>query len=132
VRDGHGLHGGVEDTLVPNYVYRWTEREVLKTILSFAPHAEPQIDFRYGHALPATSGSTRRSRRLLIRWLTPSYKLFALAFPRQQNLFLFTISVPRGRDRLRPWLKDVDGRLAYVMSPQGCTAPRDPRTDGQP
>ena len=36
----HGLvAGGVANTAVPNYVYRWTEREFEKTVASYAPHA---------------------------------------------------------------------------------------------
>jgi hypothetical protein len=31
------LYGGVKNTPIPNYVYLWTEREVTKTISSFAP-----------------------------------------------------------------------------------------------
>lgn len=42
VRDGGGLTGGVDGTGVPNHVYRWTRREVVKTVASFDPaHAVP-------------------------------------------------------------------------------------------
>ena len=32
-----GRYGGVNNTGVPNYVFRWTEREIEKTIASYAP-----------------------------------------------------------------------------------------------
>src|ERR1051325_209641 len=44
--------GGVRNTLVPNYVYRWTEREVIKTIASYAPHAKHEIEFHYDLKFP--------------------------------------------------------------------------------
>jgi SAM-dependent methyltransferase len=49
-----GIAGGVRDKGVPNYVYRWTEREVEKTIASFAPHAHHRINWAYGFGTPVT------------------------------------------------------------------------------
>lgn len=40
----HGLAaGGVANTAVPNYVYRWTEREFEKTIASFASRSSGRL-----------------------------------------------------------------------------------------
>ena len=51
----HGLRsGGVANTSTPNYVYRWTEREVEKTVASFAPHARHRIRFFREFELPET------------------------------------------------------------------------------
>ena len=47
-------YGGVKNTSIPNYVYRWTEREVEKTIRSFYPYAEPEIHYRYASDFPRT------------------------------------------------------------------------------
>jgi ubiquinone/menaquinone biosynthesis C-methylase UbiE len=42
----HGFrYGGVRNTCVPNYIYRWTESEVEKTIASYAPHAPHRIRY---------------------------------------------------------------------------------------
>ena len=38
-------YGGVNNTSIPNYIYRWTEREVEKTIRSFYPYAKPEIHY---------------------------------------------------------------------------------------
>jgi hypothetical protein len=38
------LHGGMRDGPVPNYIYRWTGREVEKTVASY--HAERQFHVR--------------------------------------------------------------------------------------
>lgn len=40
--------GGVADTGIPNFVYRWTEREVIKTIASYGPGGTPTFQFFYG------------------------------------------------------------------------------------
>ena len=60
----HGLRsGGVANTSTPNYVYRWTEREVEKTVASFAPHARHRIRFFREFELPETSVSSARGPR---------------------------------------------------------------------
>ena len=42
-------HGGVDNTNVPNFVYRWTEREVLKLISSYKPLNSYKIYFDYDY-----------------------------------------------------------------------------------
>ena len=44
--------GGVRNTCVPNYVYRWTENEVEKTIASNAPHAPHTVRYSIACAYP--------------------------------------------------------------------------------
>lgn len=101
-----GTHGGVNNTAVPNYVYRWTERDVEKTIRSFAPEREPRILYRYSSAFPCTPEVERHGtwKYLVLKALGPAYWLFTKAFPRQQNLFAFYVEKPGGADRLFPWL----------------------------
>jgi SAM-dependent methyltransferase len=48
VRSHDFRYGGVRNTCVPNYIYRWTETEVEKTIASYAPHAPHRIHYYYG------------------------------------------------------------------------------------
>ncbi|NMO90383.1 methyltransferase domain-containing protein [Actinomycetospora sp. TBRC 11914] len=45
VADGGGTTGGVDGTGVPNHVYRWTRREVLKTVRTFDPGREVPVEF---------------------------------------------------------------------------------------
>jgi len=40
--------GGVHNTTIPNYVYRFTERDIEKTIQSYAPIAKHRLGFAYG------------------------------------------------------------------------------------
>ena len=59
----HGLRsGGVANTSTPNYVYRWSEREVEKTVASFAPHARHRIRFFREFELPETLRRDRPGR----------------------------------------------------------------------
>ena len=44
--------GGVNNSEIPNFIYRWTEREVEKTIAAAAPHAVHAIRYRYGGSMP--------------------------------------------------------------------------------
>src|SRR3990170_1323549 len=60
----HGLRsGGVANTSTPHYVYRWTEREVEKTLASFAPHARHRIRFFREFELPETLVEADRGAR---------------------------------------------------------------------
>jgi hypothetical protein len=42
-------HGGVDNTNIPNFVYRWSEREVLKLISSYKPLNSYKIYFDYDY-----------------------------------------------------------------------------------
>lgn len=111
-----GVRGGVDDTAIPNFIYRWTERDVEKTIRTYAPHHEPQFRYLYGLALPQTPGAAkgRTMLRVLLRCLTPLTRLFLRFFPRQQNLFAACICKPRDNDRLKPWLcRADDGSITF-------------------
>jgi len=50
-----GKKGGVDNSDIPNYVYRWTEREFEKTIRSFDPTIEPMFRFFYMLRLPSNT-----------------------------------------------------------------------------
>jgi SAM-dependent methyltransferase len=45
----HDEHGGVDNTNIPNFVYRWTEREVLKLINSYKPLNKYEVYFDYDY-----------------------------------------------------------------------------------
>ena len=49
------ISGGVDNTSIPNFVYRWTEREVLKLLNSYKPEIIHKINFDYGHHLKFTN-----------------------------------------------------------------------------
>ena len=76
VADNAFRSGGVRNTGVPNYVYRWTEREVEKTIRSAAPHARDEFLWFHELELPLSvlevgGGRRRGSRRRCARSSRP-------------------------------------------------------------
>jgi SAM-dependent methyltransferase len=97
--------GGVADTGIPNFVFRWTERDVRKAIASYDPSFVPQIQFFYDLRIPIqrftqTGNNAMRVVGLLIE---PLSKLFAAVAPKQCNEFAFAISkagIPQ------PWISD--------------------------
>ncbi len=99
-------YGGVANTAVPNYIYRWTEREVEKAIASFAPHVRPKLIFLYKFAPPLANLRTRKTLRgLLVMCLAwaPLWVITKL-FPRQGNLIGFAIVKPELPGDLFPWV----------------------------
>jgi SAM-dependent methyltransferase len=107
----HGLRaGGVANTGTPNYVYRWTEREVEKTVASFAPHARHRIHYFREFELPNVLVATARGPRgAVLRLARPLVAGVTRALPRQANLFAFAIEKPTLPADLQPWMRLDDG-----------------------
>lgn len=114
----HGLRaGGVANTSTPNYVYRWSEREVEKTLASFAPHVRHRIRYFREFELPAVLLEVDRGRRAgLLRLAEPVVAGITRLLPRQANLFAFAIEKPRIPDDLQPWMRVEGGEV--VPDPQ--------------
>lgn len=113
VFDNGFTFGGVQNTAVPNFVYRWTEAEVRKTVASLAP--EGRHRFRFFHAVRLPLGRLRVARGLTlplaIAAVLPVLALARLVAPRLANNFAFWIGKPRLPDDLHPWLR-LDGETA--------------------
>lgn len=92
--------GGVRNTATPNYVYRWTEREVEKIARSVDPTGP--LAFRYFYALRLPDERIAMHRSAAVRTayalLTGPVRLAARIFKRQGNLFAAFIGRPP-----RPW-----------------------------
>ena len=103
---GNGLRaGGVSNSATPNFVYRWTEREIEKTIRTFSPAG--RVDVRYFSALRVPEERMRSMKNRLVagslRALLPVVRLFAKVFPGQSNCFAFAI---KKTGELHPWMVD--------------------------
>jgi SAM-dependent methyltransferase len=107
--DPFGL-GGVANTEIPNYVYRFSESEVLKFASAFMPLAKPRI--RVYRAI-------RLNRRKFQVGVNPLIRVcFSLLYPvllwaskrvkSLNNNVCFVIDKPRVQD-FHPWIKAVDG-----------------------
>ena len=103
--------GGVRNTYIPNYVYRWTEREIEKTIASNAPMALHRFRYFREFELPGALIDMRRDRigAFAIRAAEPVAALITRIFPSQANLFGFVVRKPELPTDLQPWLRLEDG-----------------------
>ena len=101
VADNAFAAGGVRNTAVPNFVYRWTEREVEKTIAS--AHPERRHRFRYFRELELPVSVLELSGKAHWRLAAAPLRLVTKALPRQANLFAFAVF----RGELQPWMRDA-------------------------
>ena len=89
------ISGGVDNTNVPNYVYRWTEREVIKLMKSFRPDLKHNILFEYGHHIKFTNSK-------IINLL---FDIFFMIFKKQKNLLAIYISKNVKNLQFNDWIK---------------------------
>jgi hypothetical protein len=108
-----GVAGGVRNTAVPNYVYRWNEREIEKTISSYCPWGRSRFIYRYALRIPWARLRMMNNRAFfwLIRLLQPAMQLYFLCFPKQANGFAFVVVKPEAPRDLQPWLESRDGQI---------------------
>lgn len=112
VRD-HGLRfGGVQNSAVPNYVYRWTEREIRKVLATNDPVGRPQLRCFRDLRLPEGRIQSVRSRpaRSLLRAALPVVRAGFRVFPRQANTLAVVADKLDSHGDLHPWLTTCDNR----------------------
>lgn len=110
VRGNEFLYGGFRNTAIPNHVYRWTEREVTKTIASADPAHRATIRFFYNLRYPAERiGSMKGLKRLALQGLRLPFGVYAAIFPRQANEFGFFID--KVSRRAQAWIDADSGEL---------------------
>ncbi|GAA1840630.1 sugar transferase [Asanoa iriomotensis] len=114
--------GGVANTPIPNYVYRWTEREIVKTVHCAAPHARHDIVFIHKMRLPWTQLRNRRNRLLyrVVRVAQPALKVVEACAPRQSNNFAALVLKPDLPGALHPWLRH-DGK-GFILDDEWMTS----------
>jgi SAM-dependent methyltransferase len=109
----HGLlHGGVQNTAVPNFVYRWTEREVSKVLASLDPTGPPRVRCFYDLRVPEHRIGALRSRALrrAAQLAVPVARAVLRIAPRQANAVAVVVDKLDPARDLHPWL---------VSSPDG-------------
>ncbi len=109
-----GIVGGFRDSLLPNYVYRWTEREVEKTVRSADPGVVHDFRYFYGYRLPhqRLAMSTSALKRRIGHASKVALPIVTRLAPHQGNEFGFAIV---RTERCRPWLQRRDGELVPNM-----------------
>jgi SAM-dependent methyltransferase len=103
-------YGGWRNSDIPNYIYRWTEREVNKTLRSFDPTGQIYLRFFHGVSLPHGRLKDFRGRwHLVVSHIAAvGVKAVVALYPRGGNNFAFFARKPA---KVHPWLREEGGRL---------------------
>jgi ubiquinone/menaquinone biosynthesis C-methylase UbiE len=110
-----GRDGGLRNGPIPNYIYRWTEREIKKTVASFLPHQDNTIRFFYGYRLPLQRIAMSRSplKRGVVGLAAAGGRVLEAVAPRQGNLFGVAVFKTGA---LQPWIKQTASGPAPDMA----------------
>ena len=114
VFDHNSTFGGMRNTAVPNFVYRWTEREIEKTICSNAPWGRHRFIYFYYFRQDWTRFRMLKNKLWYLLMLPgfPLLKTMNRVFPRQTNVFGFAVFKPDPSCDLQPWMKRSGGEIA--------------------
>jgi SAM-dependent methyltransferase len=125
VVDHDGLSGGMRDSCIPNFVYRWNQNEVFKTVSSFIPdrsfnlRAHPYWDLSLGEKDLSLRRQTKLhvftdllGPRVFLRGLRVLQRVLNAVpiFRRQGNKFFCCIEK---RNELKPWLLQTASGIAF-------------------
>ena len=109
-----GIKGGYRNGPIPNFVYRWTEREVEKVVRSFEPRFKHNFYYFYSLRSPARRLAMSKSR--LVKSIGKFTLLFlpmiTKVFKKQGNEFAFFVC---NRQDLVPWLKKSGDKIEPDM-----------------
>jgi SAM-dependent methyltransferase len=107
-----GEAGGVDNSPVPNHVYRWTESEFEKTIRSYDPTGEQRFRYAYALHLPWQSADMHRGsvRRGVLRVAEPVLKAATAVAKKQRNSIAMIVEKPVA---LHPWLRADGDRVQF-------------------
>ncbi|SRR6266566_118942 len=117
--------GGVRDSCIPNFIYRWSRNELHKTVSSylaeymFLVHAYPHWDFNVDEKELSMRKETRidaitaitGARTFLAVLRSLEVVLNGVSILRRQGNKLFCCIEKTGE--LRPWLTARDGKIAF-------------------
>lgn len=103
--------GGVANSHVPNHVYRWTEREIIKVVRTAAPYGPHRFRFFHQMAFPFEQLKLKKNRAFYytLRALAPFVSVAAAVFPKQANIFAAVVLKPKLPAEIFPWLS-FDGK----------------------
>lgn len=111
----NGKDGGLRNSDIPNFVYRWTEREVIKTVNSFLPQYIHKYSFFYGFRIPTQrlSMSPNPLARMIGYFANLISPILQVLIPKQGNEFAFIVSKT---GQFQPWIKNVNGIPGFNMN----------------
>jgi ubiquinone/menaquinone biosynthesis C-methylase UbiE len=94
--------GGLLGTSIPNYVYRWTEREIIKLLNSYNPEIFHKIQFSYDSYLKNEGVKKTHSvfKAIIRTILEPFLNIFLFIFRNQSNLISIYIDKEKSYKRI--------------------------------
>jgi SAM-dependent methyltransferase len=116
VIDNDFRRGGLNNTDIPNYVYRWTEAEFAKTIRAFNPIGNHRFRFFYALNLPYAQAEMKNNSSFMprmLRLIEPLLRLFTHVFKKQCNSFAMVAFKPRVPEDLWPWLTVEEAQIRF-------------------
>ena len=107
--------GGVNNTPIPNYIYRWTEGELMRTIRSYDPRGRQQFRFFYELNLPYELADWKKNKFRLnaVRIVDPVVRGLTRVFKKQCNTLAMVVLKPALPRDLWPWLTLEEGELVF-------------------
>ena len=101
-----GRSGGLENGPIPNYIYRWTEREFKKTIRSCDPTGEHGFRFHHGLNMPHETADLRgwHIRKILLKPAGLFLRILTSVMPKQRNSIAMIATRPTA---VHPWIDVV-------------------------
>ncbi len=99
--------GGVDNTNIPNYVYRWTEIEVVKLINSYDPKYEHNIkfDYKYDYENIVNKFLNKKVKIFISIIFLNLTKILNVLLRKQSNLFSFFIDKHESKKSKHIWIK---------------------------
>ncbi len=106
VFDNDLTYGGVGNSRIPNYIYRWTKEEIRKTIKTFAPYGKHQFRFIHHMEVPWQQLKMRKNKLYYyaLCMLYPALKCMQLVSPAQCNIFAAVVLKPDMPKDIFAWL----------------------------
>lgn len=105
--------GGVDNTNIPNFVYRWTEREVYKLISCYEPQFNHEINFYYDSDFEGYKNVKKTNLISPILFLLETItKFYFLIFKKEKNLFSFFIN--KSERKLNDWISNVENKKVEI------------------
>ncbi|MGH8515830.1 MAG: methyltransferase domain-containing protein [Panacagrimonas sp.] len=103
--------GGVDNSEIPNFIYRWTEREFVKSIRANHPVGRHRFHFVYGFNVPGFSMRSDRVAKAVKLGLNLMAGVLSLIARRQGNAFAMIALRPTVPADLWPWLSLENGKV---------------------
>ena len=105
--------GGVANTEIPNFIYRWTKQEVQKTLATYDPTAKPRVTFRPILRFPWNRllGLRNRTWYYLLRPFRLILDSGGRFLPFLANNCAFIALRPDLESDIHPWLELSNGKI---------------------